>query len=142
MAEFSLDMSKFTRAMKRSPEAVGRGAAIALGDIKNDWVRESRDLAPLDKSHLRKQIRGDVVNPGISGMVEVHANAGQNVSGKRFNYAYYIHEQDAGGRTLRLAGAEKKFLDAALERRRSEYQRWLEEEIKAELKKQGWWGRG
>lgn len=138
MSEFTLDLGRLSKAIRQAPQAAGMGATRVLGDIKDDWVREAIDIAPLDKRMLRDSIHGEVINPGTSGSVEVHANAAQNTGGKRFNYAYYIHEMNAGGRTLKLAGAEKKFLDVALERRRAEYQRWLEDEIKAELKKAGW----
>lgn len=137
MADFTLDISKLAKAIRQSPEAAGRGATRALGDIKDDWVRGARDIAPVDSTNLRKQIKGDA-SGGLGGNVEIHANATQDTGGKRFNYAYYIHEQDAGGRSLKLAGAEKKFLDVALEKRKADYQRWLEHEIKAELKKAGW----
>jgi len=138
MAEFTLDMSKFKRAVRDAPDVVGKGAKTALGDIKDDWVRSAVDIAPLDTSNLRKQIHGEVGGSGIDGFIEIEANATQNTGGKRFNYAYFIHEQNAGGRALKHAGAEKKFLAVSLERRNAEYQRWLEEEIEAELKKAGW----
>lgn len=138
MTEFTLDLSKLTRALSKSPEAAGRGAKLALGDIKRDWVREARDIAPIDSSNLRKQIQAEVFNPGVNGYVEIEANATQDTGGKRFNYAYYIHEQDAGGRQLRAPGTEKKFLDKSAEKQQSEWQRWLEEDIADELKKAGW----
>lgn len=138
MTSFTLDLGKLLKAVRQSPEAAGRGAKLALGDIKDDWVRGAVDLAPIDSSNLRRQIKGTTGGIGLNKYVEVEANATQDTGGKRFNYAYYIHEQNAGGRTLRLAGAEKKFLDAALERRKAEYKRWLEEDIKAELRKAGW----
>lgn len=137
-AEFSLDLSKFKRAIKELPAQVGRGAQRGLGDIKDDWVRESRDIAPLDKRNLRDQIHGEVVNPGISGVVEVHSNATQDTGGKRFNYAYYIHEQNAGGRSLKLSGAKKKYLDESAKANQAKWQRWMEEEITSEIKKAGW----
>lgn len=138
MTKFTLDLGKFMKAVQQSPQAAGRGAKLALGDIKDDWVRGAVDLAPIDSSNLRKQIEGKSGGVGLNKYVEVSANATQDTGGKRFNYAYYIHEHNAGGRTLKLAGAEKKFLDAAMEKRKSEYRRWLEEEIIAELKKAGW----
>lgn len=138
MSTFELDISKFIAAMKKSPEAVGRGAKLALGDIKDDWVRGAVDIAPLDKRNLRDQIHGDVVDPGTSGYVEVSGNATQDTGGKRFNYGYFIHELDAGGKQLRTPGTEKKFLDKSAEKREVEWQKWLEEDIQAELKKAGW----
>ncbi|QIG62526.1 hypothetical protein [Sporosarcina phage Lietuvens] len=136
MADFVIDFGKLTKAIKQSPEAAGRGATRAMGDIKNDWQRGAVDIAPMDSTNLRQQIKGEVKG-GLGGNVEIHANATQ-ATGRRFNYSYYIHEQNAGGKSLKLAGAEKKFLDVALEKRKGEYKRWLEEEIKAELRKAGW----
>lgn len=143
MAEFSLDTRKLTEALKKSSTAATLGAAAALGEIKDDWVRESRDIAPIDPGpggNLRRQIKGDVINPGASGTVEIHANATQDTGGKRFNYAYYIHEHDAGGGTLRTPGTVKKFLDESAESRKGEWQQWLEEEVAKELGKAGWRG--
>lgn len=138
MSNFTLDMSKFLKAVKESPEAVGRGAKRALGDIKDDWVRGAVDIAPVDTTNLREQIRGEVGESGSSSFVEVEANATQESKSGRFNYAVYIHEYDAGGKILRTPGTEKKFLDVSLEQREDEYQQWLEEEVEAELKKAGW----
>jgi len=140
MAEFKLDMSQLAKAVMLSPDAADKGAKVALKDIKNDWVRESRDVAPIDKRNLRDQIKGDVFNPGASGYIEIEANATQSSGGKRFNYAYYIHEghmAEDGGK-LRTTGTVEKFLDDPAEKRQSEWQQWLDEEVAAELKKAGW----
>lgn len=139
-AEFELDISKLLEAMRKSPEAAERGAKQALGDIKDDWVREARDIAPIapNGGNLRKQIHGNVKGIGNEGLVEIEANATQDTGGKRFNYAYYIHEHDAGGKQLRTPGTVKKFLDESGEKRKGEWQKWLEEEIKDALEKEGW----
>lgn len=137
-ADFTLDISQFMKAIKKAPAVVGKSATTAMGDIKDDWVRGAVDIAPLDTGNLRRQIHGDVVEPGIDGFIEIKANAFQDTGGKRFNYAYFIHEHDAGGRRLRTPGTEKKFLDKSFEQRKGEYQKWLEDEIKAELEKAGW----
>ena len=136
-SDFRLDSSALDRALRISPEAANRGAAIALGDIKNDWVADSVDIAPLDSANLRRQIVGEVFDPGASGRIEVHANATRG-GNARFNYAYYIHEQDAGGRGLLTTGTEKKFLDKPLEDNQSKYQQWLEDEVKTALRRAGW----
>lgn len=138
MADFRFNLNKLRRAIEHSPAAAGRGANRALGDIKRDWVREARDIAPLDKNNLRKQIQADVFNPGTNGYIEIEANATQDTGGKRFNYAYYIHEQDAGGKSLLTSGTEKKFLDKSAESQKSEWLTWLTDDIKAELRKEGW----
>lgn len=136
--DFTLDIGKLTQAMKQSPEAVGKGATTAMYDIKDDWVREARDIAPIDTGNLRRQIIGDVKDLGKIPYVEVEANATQDTGGKRFNYAYYIHEMDAGGRQLRTPGTVKKFLDVSVDNRKSTYEKWLREEIENALKREGW----
>ena len=138
--EFSLDMGRLTKAMRQSPKAVARGAATAMGDIKDDWVREARDIAPIDKGNLRTQIQGNVVGFGSNPYVEVEANATSITGGRRFNYAYYIHEghMAADGKSLRTPGTVERFLEESLENRKAEYQKWLRDEIKSELRKAGW----
>lgn len=130
-SEFTIDTSVLDRALQLSPQAANKGAAIALTDIKNDWVADSIDIAPIDTANLRRQIVGEVFDPGASGRVEVLANATRG----GFNYAYYIHEQDAGGRSL-LQG-EKKFLDKPAEANIDKWTEWLEEEVKRELRRVG-----
>lgn len=138
-ADFRIDMRQFDAAMHRSPAAVNAGARIALGDIKNDWVAKARDIAPIDTSNLRRQITAAVFDPGASGYIEIEGNATQGgVGGNRFNYGYWIHEQNAGGYSLRTPGTEKKFLDKSAEAQIGDWAKWLEEEVKSELRKAGW----
>lgn len=129
--EFELDLSKFERALKKSPEAIAEGSKLALDDIKNDWVRQAVDVAPVDSGNLRAEIYGEAEN----NLVEVFANATDK---NDFNYAYYIHELDAGGAKLRTPGTVKKFLDDPAEKSLAKWQRWLEEEIEKSLKNTGW----
>lgn len=131
--EFNLDRELLDRAMRESPQLAGKGAASALRLIKDDWVAESVDVAPIDTSNLRKQINAEVINPGNQGRVEIRANTTRG--SKRFNYAYYIHEQDAGGKSV---NGEKKFLDKTAEENLDKWSEWLEEEVRKKLKKAGW----
>lgn len=133
--EFKLDTKSLEKAIKRAPHAADKAAKSTLTDIKNDWKAGAVDDAPIDTGNLRRQIQGDVINPGADGYIEVTANAVRESSGKwkRFNYAYYIHE-DKG----RVKTGEKKFLDKTAEERQGDWQRWLEEEVANELKKAGW----
>lgn len=139
-AEFELDISAFIKAMEKSAEAVNAGAKQGLTDIKDDWVRGAVDIAPVDSGNLRKQINGKVGGMGADGFVEIQANATSDTGGKRFNYAYYIHEghMRADGKSLRTPGTEEEFLKKSMEKRQDDYQKWLEEEIQAELQKAGW----
>ncbi|WP_019241511.1 MULTISPECIES: hypothetical protein [Bacillus] len=131
---FELDMSRFESALRQTPEAMSKGVRQAMDDIKDDWVKEARDLAPLKSRNLRDQISGDVEGNGSETKVIVTANARQG----GFNYGYYIHELDAGGNQLRLKGAEKKFLDKAADNSEQKWQQWLDEEVEEALKKAGW----
>lgn len=137
---FSLDMTALIKALEQSPEAAGLGAKQALDDIKDDWVREARDVAPLDTGNLRKQINGDVDGAGLDSQVIVTANAVQSSNGKwkRFNYAYYIHEghMAAAGKKLQTAGTVEQFLDDSANEEK--WQGWLEDEVNDALKKAGW----
>lgn len=135
MANFNLDLSEFKKALAKSHDAIDRGAKSALTDIKNDWKRGAIDDAPIDTGNLRRQIQAEVIDAGADGYIEVSANATRESSGKwkRFNYAYYIHE-DKG----RVKTGEKKFLDKTAEQRKDEWQKWLEDDINDELKKAGW----
>lgn len=130
--DFELDLGPLRQLLAKSPEAAGRGARQALDDIKDDWVRQSRDIAPLDTSNLRQQIAGEVEGQELNSKVIVTANAAQ----KGFNYGYYIHEENAGGKSLRTPGTVKKFLDESADE--AKWRRWLEEEIADELKRAGW----
>ncbi|CAM3640493.1 hypothetical protein [Mesobacillus zeae] len=130
--DFDLDLGPLRNLIAKSPDAAGRGAKQALDDIKDDWVREARDIAPLDTGNLRRQIAGEVEGQELNSKVIVTANAAQ----KGFNYGYYIHEENAGGKSLRTSGTVKKFLDESADE--AKWQRWLEEEIENELKKAGW----
>lgn len=140
MKDFEIDFEELIRALEHAPEAIGRGAKKSLGDVKDDWVREAVDIAPLDKRNLRDQIHGNVDNPGLDGVVEVSGNATSDTGGKRFNYGYYIHEghMAADGKSLRTPGTEEKFLEKSAEKRLKEYEQWFIEDIEKELKREGW----
>ncbi|MBA9027520.1 hypothetical protein [Peribacillus huizhouensis] len=132
---FEIDMRPLKRLIAQSPGAAGRGAKRGLDDVKDDWVRGARDIAPLDTSNLRRQISGKAAG-GLNGSVIVTANATAKTGDRRFNYGYYIHEQDAGGKQLRTPGTVKKFLDKSADE--AKWKRLIEDEMKAELRRSGW----
>lgn len=139
--EFKLDLSKLAKLIEKSPDAAGKGAQRAMEDVKDDWVREARDIAPLDTGNLRRQIEGNTGGGRLTSEVVVTGNAtSQSAKGKRFNYGYYIHEghMAADGKSLRHPGTVEQFLD---ESARNNTDRWLgmiEKEIEDELKREGW----
>lgn len=129
--EFEMDLNRIDRALLRASEAAGNGAKQAMDGIKDDWVRGARDIAPLDTGNLRRQIAGDVEGRGLDLKTIVIANAAQ----RDFNYGYYIHEEDAGGKSLKTSGTVKKFLDESADEEK--WKRWLEEEIRDAIQREG-----
>lgn len=137
--EFSLDMREFRRALQQLPEVVGRGAKRGLTDVKNDWVREAVDIAPIDSANLRRQITGKAeMQSGANGFVEIEGNATQDTGGKRFNYGWWIHEKNAGGHSLKKPFAKKKFLDESAKDNEIKWMGWIQEEIDEEIRRAGW----
>lgn len=131
--EFYFESNGLAQAMERSIDATARGMLNGLTDVKNDWKAESVDAAPIDTSNLRQQIAAEVFTEGDSTGVEITANATRG--SRRFNYAYYIHEEDAGGANV---NGEKKFLDKPAQQNQEKWARWIEEEIGSELRRAGW----
>lgn len=127
---FGRDISRLITALQEMPDAVKVGGERALSDIKDDWILEARDVAPLDTGNLRRQMDGEIENNELV----VSANA---VNANHFNYAYYIHEQDAGGKSLRMPGTVKKFLDKSAAERTEDWLDWIEDEVGDELKRRG-----
>ncbi|MCK1985170.1 MULTISPECIES: hypothetical protein [Peribacillus] len=136
--EFTLDLGPLEDLIRKTPEAVARGAKLALDEIKDDWVEQARNIAPLNTTNLRREIDGEVTGSGFDAKVIVAANATGNYGGKDFNYAYYIHEGHMAedGKSLRTAGTVEKFLEESQDE--AKWQRWLEENIKSELNGEGW----
>lgn len=135
--KFSLDLEPLKKAINRAPEEFRQGAAAGLEAVKDEWVMEAVDIAPVDKGDLRRSIKGRVKNDGLNSNVTITANAVTRTrAGTRFNYAYYIHEKDAGGRRLRTPGTEKKFLDKSFDQKR--FQKILEDKIFGRLRGKGW----
>lgn len=131
--EFYFESNGLAQAMERSIDATARGMLNGLTDVKNDWKAESIDAAPIDTSNLRQQIAAEVFTEGDSTGVEITANATRG--SRRFNYAYYIHEEDAGGANV---NGEKKFLDKPVQDNKEKWADWIEREIESELRRAGW----
>lgn len=134
-----LDLTGFLRDLDVAAETIADAAKRGMHDALDDWKREAVDVAPIDKGTLRRSIAvGEINGEGVNLTGEVVANAIEKSGGRRFNYAYYIHEKDAGGKKLRTPGTEKKFLDIPAEKHGDEWLRNIENEIADELKRKGW----
>lgn len=113
---FTLDTSKLKTAINRSEKETDKGVKRGLTAIKNDWVADAVDLAPMDTGNLRKQISGQVDD--VSVMLRANAVHGG------FNYGYYIHEV-----------RDNKFLDDAIDEDKA--LKTLEREVEKALRKAG-----
>lgn len=138
-SEFHLDISELRRAIESAPEIVGKGTEEAMDAIKDDWVLEARNIAPMKSSNLRKQIKGQVRDAGLDSSIVVTGNSINRTGGAgRFNYGYYIHELDAGGNEMQTPGTEKKFLEKSVDERK--WQRYLVNKVLSKLRRMGWDG--
>jgi hypothetical protein len=130
--EFEINTLQLEALFRASPEEAARGARRGLHDSLDDWVLKSRDIAPIDKGTLRQGIKAEGVRgAGLNLKAEISSTAKE----RNFNYAYYIHEEDAGGKNV---SGEKQYLDKSGEDNRDQWKRWIEEEIRAELQREGW----
>lgn len=119
--EFTLDTSKLKDALLRSEKETERGIRRGLTAIKNDWVADAVDIAPIGPlkyggGNLRRQINGQVDD--VSVIVRGNATHGG------FNYGYWVHEIHGN-----------KFLDNAFDEAKA--QETLEREVEKALRKAG-----
>lgn len=136
--EFKLDLDRFVNDLQATADAINEGAKEGLDQVKDDWVRRSRDIAPLSKGggNLRRQINGEVKG---SDTVIITANATEKSNGYgRFNYGYWLHEVASNSTNLTTSGTKLKFLDEVSEKEEDKWRRWIEEDIEDAVKRKGW----
>ena len=128
---FTFDTKALHKALAKSVEATGEGLRDGLNDVKNDWLTESEQIAPIQDGHLREALDGTVND--LSVEVGVKGSDLKRTSGKDFNYAAYIHDYEG-----RAVTGEKKFLDVAAQTNQTDWERMLERSLENSLKKAGW----
>ena len=102
----TINVEQMERAISRTPAKMRKHSRIVLGEIKDDWVADARDIAPLDTGNLRRQINGRSDTKKIVVMGSAKNNG--------FDYGLYLHEY--GDHTkLHTAGTKHKFLDEAID---------------------------
>lgn len=130
--DFEINSSRLQALFAASPIAAAKGAKTGLHDALDDWVVQAKDIAPIDKGTLRRGITPE----GIEGNgLDLKATIQSTAIEDGFNYAYYIHELDAGGKNV---GGEHRYLDVSAEENQEKWVGWVEKEVEAELKKAGW----
>lgn len=139
----SVDMTAFVHALEKAPEVVGAAAKRGMHDALDEWQRESTDIAPLDKGTLRRGFSTEVDGEGMNLTGSITAVAVENRAGKRFNYAYWLHEvyPEKRGESFAkptTAGTVPQFIDKVAEQREDQWKRDIESEIKRSLEREGW----
>jgi hypothetical protein len=133
--EIEFDLSGLIRLLEATPEAVYTGGKRGLHDAMDDWLKEARDVAPLDSGNLRRQMHTEVDDKTLTG--EIYGNAVESSPGYgRFNYGYWLHEVHTGN--LSTPGTVNKFLDEPAKEHQKKWLRHIESEIEAEVKRKGW----
>jgi hypothetical protein len=138
-ANIELDLSKFIRLLEKTPEAVYRGGKRGLHDAMDDWLAESRDVAPIAPKggNLRKQLATKVDAKTLTG--EIRGNAVEYSPGYgRFNYGYWLHEGEGQSTKLSTPDTTHKFLDKPAQEHQKDWLRHIESEMEKEAEREGW----
>lgn len=136
---FDFDISRLAELIEKSPEVAAEAARTGMHDVLDAWEREAVDVAPIDEGTLRKTITVEQIEgTGANLTGSISANAVVKSRSGRFNYAYYIHEEDAGGKKLRTPGTVKQFLDEPAKKNERKWQQHIEDEIQSGLERAGW----
>lgn len=102
----TIDTAKLERAIRRTPSKMNKHSKIALSEIRDDWVADARDIAPLDTGNLRRQIKGK----SDSKKITVFGSAKNN----GFDYGLYLHEYGLETK-LKTPGTRHQFLDESID---------------------------
>lgn len=130
--EFELDTSRVASLIELAPLTAHRAAKESLTDALDDWVVQAVDIAPIDKGTLRRGIKSEGVKDQNGELVgEVSSTAIE----RDFNYAYYIHELDAGGKNV---GGVHQYLDKSAEENQAKWEQQLADDIESALRGAGW----
>lgn len=131
--KIEFDCQAFFSALDWTKEEVRRGAEKGMEDATNDLLEKSRNLAPLDKSTLRKTAGRDikVTHTGVKG--EVYFHVPEEVSGKDVDYALITHELGESYKDPTTLGTQPKYLERPLKENAEEYKQMIADAIREEL---------
>lgn len=134
MSSLTFDLGSFNSNMTRIANGSDAAAMTAMNDCVDDLARIASNIAPIDKSSLRKSHKKSVKKEGgnIVGEVSFSAYGRGN-----FNYAIAMHEwsytpSQQGGFNGYAVGS--KYLERPLKGESQKYLKWLGEGILKGLK--------
>lgn len=126
----------------RLENAVADGSKQGVQDVMDEWRRESTDIAPLKTGTLRRSISTGVTKQGGKWVGEISASAIEVKGKRKFDYATYLNDvypkkHGDSFRNPTTPGTVPGFLDKPAEENEREWQRTIEAEIKAAIKRKG-----
>lgn len=139
--KIEFDYDAFFRSLDWTKLEVQKGAKEGMHDATDDLLRESRDLAPLDKGTLRKTAgkRVEATNKGVVGDVYFSATE-ETESGEVVNYALITHELHSSDgysgvrfKNPTTPGTQPKYLERPLMQNAERYKKMIADGIRKEL---------
>lgn len=138
---FEFDGSGFLYHLGAKQLRAQASAKLGMHDSIDDLALISQNIAPIDKSTLRKSVDKRVYWDSPTALVgEVGFTAVEKNGGSRFNYALWTHEETYSlGEQSSAAGSfsgykvGNKYLERPLKRESKKYVKWIAKEIERGL---------
>lgn len=136
MSGLEFDFARVVANMEAATRRVKEAAKDGVQDSVDDLKRIAADIAPIDSGDLRRSGHATVRQTPTETVGEVSFSAVDNSSGRRFNYAIWIHEGEynLGPTSAGAPGTDgyevgNKYLERPLKGEAEKYMRWIAEEI-------------
>ncbi|MEH7381758.1 hypothetical protein V7138_14945 [Bacillus sp. JJ1533] len=133
---FEFDDSDFLRLLNDKVSDITKESIERMHDSVDDLARISVDIAPIDKTTLRRSVNKEVFQEGDKIIGEVSFSATEQDGKGRFNYALWTHEMDyeLGEQSQASPGTDgyqtgNKYLQRPLEGESEKYLKWLAEGV-------------
>lgn len=132
--KMEFDFDAFFKSLDWTKVEVRQGAEEGIHDATDDLLRESRNLAPLDKGTLRKTSgkNVDVTPRGVVGEVYFDATE-EKKSGEVVNYALITHELGESYKNPTTLGTQPKYLERPLMENADRYKKLIADGIRKGL---------
>lgn len=132
-SQYEVDVREFDIRIRELTEAMLDAAELAVNDAMDDLVRISSNIAPIDKSTLRRSSNREVKREGDKIVGEVSYSVAEGDANGRFNYALAMHEwtytpSQEGAFEGYAVG--RKYLERPLMQESDKYKKWIADEIK------------
>lgn len=132
MTGFNFDMSAFDKGLEALEKRTRTAARDAITDVTYDLLKESVNLAPLDKGVLR-QAWAEFDSTATAETGEVYFSAVEKEGKDRVNYALIVHEMGEAFKNPTTPGTQPKFLERPLKENADDYVRRMAEIMRKEM---------